>query len=51
MVILPVRDLGGVGVITDVSPYNLPLNAFNKAFNVRFDDGKVQAKPRSKRQF
>lgn len=42
MVMLPVRDLGGVGVITDVSPYNLPLNAFNKAFNVRFDDGKVK---------
>ena len=28
--------------MTDVSPYNLPLNGFSKAFNVRFDEGKVK---------
>jgi hypothetical protein len=42
MVMLPVRDLGATGLITDVSPYNLPLNAYSKAFNVRFDEGKVK---------
>ena len=41
MAILPVRDLGSVGVITDISPYNLPLNAFTTGINVRFDEGKV----------
>ena len=39
---VPIRDLGAVGVITDVSPYNLPLNSFSKAFNIRFDGGKVR---------
>ena len=45
MSILPVRDLGNTGVVTDKSPYNIPLNAFNKAFNVRFDEGKVSRGP------
>ena len=45
MSILPVRDLGNTGVITDKSPYNIPLQAFNKAFNVRFDEGKVSRGP------
>ena len=37
---LPVRDLGGVGVITDINSYNLPINAFTAGINVRFDEGK-----------
>lgn len=45
MSILPVRDLGNTGVVTDKSPYNIPLNAFNKGFNVRFDEGKVSRGP------
>jgi len=45
MAILPIRDLGDTGVVTDVSPYNIPINAFNKAFNVRFDEGKVLRAP------
>ena len=41
MAILPIRDLGSVGVITDTSPYNIPINAFNVGINVRFDEGKA----------
>lgn len=42
---LPVRTLGAVGVITDVSPYDLPLNAFSYGVNVIFDEGRVQRAP------
>lgn len=45
MSILPVRDLGSVGVITDVAPYNIPINGFTTAINVRFDEGKVTRAP------
>lgn len=42
---LPVRTLGAIGVVTDTSPYDLPLNAFSKAVNVVFDEGRVQRSP------
>ena len=42
---LPVRDVGMRGVITDVSPASLPPNAFTRAKNVRFDEGKVSRAP------
>ena len=45
MAILPIRELGNTGVITDVSPYNIPLNAYSTAINVRFDEGKVSRAP------
>ena len=45
MAILPVRDLGSVGVITDIAPYNIPLNGYSTAINVRFDEGKVRRAP------
>ena len=45
MSIIPLRDLGSVGVITDTSPYNIPLNGFSKAYNVRFDEGRVKRAP------
>ena len=45
MAILPLRDLGSAGVITDTSPYNIPINAFDRGFNVRFDEGKVLRAP------
>lgn len=45
MATLPVRNLGEVGVVTDVNPYDLPGNAFNRADNVIFDDGRVQRCP------
>ena len=45
MPILPIRDLGSSGVITDTAPYNIPLNAFSMGVNVRFDEGKVRRAP------
>jgi len=45
MAILPIRELGSTGVITDKSPYNIPINAFSRGFNVRFDEGKVLRAP------
>lgn len=37
-----VRDLGGVGVITDVNPSDLPVNAWGRGTNnVRFANGRV----------
>lgn len=48
---LPVRDLGGIGVITDLNPYDLPGNAFSDARNVVFDDGRVSRAPLFKKLF
>ena len=45
MAILPIRDLGSVGVITDISPYNIPINSFSTAINVRFGSGEVSRAP------
>jgi len=39
---LPVRNLGAVGLVTDVDAFNLPINGFTKANNIRFDEGKVK---------
>jgi hypothetical protein len=41
----PIRDLGSVGAITDLSPYNIPINGFSTALNVRFDEGKIRRSP------
>jgi hypothetical protein len=43
--LIPVRDVGSVGVVTDIRPASLPTNAFTKAKNVRFDEGKVGRSP------
>jgi len=42
---IPLRDLGSVGVVTDVAPFNLPPNAFSRANNVRFSSGEVSRSP------
>ena len=42
---LPIRGLGSVGVVTDVDPFNLPINAFTRAKNVRFKEGKISSGP------
>lgn len=42
---LPIRGLGSVGVMTDPDPFNLPINAFTRAKNVRFDQGDVVRSP------
>lgn len=39
---LPVRNLGSIGVVTDINPYNLPIAGFTAANNVRFDEGKIK---------
>lgn len=41
MALLPIRQLGDAGVITDLTNHNLPTNAFTMGVNVRFDDGVV----------
>ena len=46
MTILLIRDLGSVGTITDVAPYNAPISGLTTAMNVRFDEGKVRRVPR-----
>ena len=38
---LPIRGLGSVGVVTDVDPYNLPINGYTRGKNIRFNEGKV----------
>ena len=45
MPLLPIRNLGAAGVITDVDPFNLPYAAFTKAKNVRFTEGNVERAP------
>ena len=38
---LPIKSLGAVGIITDVEPYELPLNAWSMGSNVHFHAGAV----------
>ena len=45
MALLPIRQLGDAGVITDLTNHNLPTNAFTMGVNVRFDDGVVSRSP------
>jgi hypothetical protein len=48
---LPLRKLGGVGVITDANPYDLPPNAFSAANNVIFDEDRITRGPVFKQLF
>lgn len=48
---LPLRQLGGVGVITDAGPYDLPPNAFSAANNVIFSENRIQRAPVFKELF
>lgn len=43
--IIPVRGVGDVGVVTDIRPASLPVAAFTRAKNVRFDQGAVSRGP------
>lgn len=45
MAIVPVRQLGIAGVVTDVDPFNLPFNVFTRAKNVSFDGGNIKRSP------
>lgn len=42
MPIFRMRQLGGVGVVTDLPSFDLPQNAWTKCLNVRFFGNKVQ---------
>jgi len=43
--ILPIRGLSDVGVVTDIDPASLPISAYTRAKNVRFDEGAVLRSP------
>jgi len=45
MSIIPVRDLGQIGLITDIPGYNIPLNAVTRAHNVIFDERNIRRAP------
>lgn len=40
--IIPINDLGAIGLVSDKQPHTLPPNAFSDAVNVRFNDGEVR---------
>ena len=42
MPIVPITDVGKVGIIEDIPPYNLPPNAWSGGNNVRFLDNGVK---------
>lgn len=42
---LKIRNLGKLGVITDVDPYDLPTEAWSMAVNARFQNGRVVRGP------
>lgn len=45
MPIFPLRRLGDVGIVTDISPYDLPPNALSQGNNLRFTNGKITRAP------
>lgn len=42
---IPIRNLGSLGIITDVHPYDLPPQGISAGNNVRFQDGKIGRTP------
>lgn len=48
MPIVPIRDLGSIGVNTDIDPYILPPQAFNVGINARFENKLISRGPISK---
>lgn len=42
---VPVRNLGGAGIVSDIHPYDLPPNVFSAGVNVRFENGTVSRGP------
>lgn len=45
MAIVPVRNLGQIGIVPDANPFDLPPNAWSSGSNVRFANGRVQRAP------
>lgn len=42
MALIPFHNLGLVGIIKDLSPYELPPEAWSDGLNIRFQDNKIQ---------
>ena len=42
---LQVRQMGAVGIITDVEPFDLPPNGVSRGVNIRFSDNKIGKAP------
>lgn len=42
MSIVPLRNLGSSGIITDVDPFDLPVEAFSFGKNIRFENGRIE---------
>ena len=51
MATLPIRQLGGAGIVTDTNPYDLPINAFSDGNNVIFDEARISRAPVFKQLF
>lgn len=45
MTLVPLRDIGKLGVNTDWSPFDLPVTAWTMATNVRFHDNRIKRGP------
>lgn len=45
MAYLPVRNLGSVGIVSDLHPYDLPPHALSAGVNVRFKNKKITRGP------
>lgn len=45
MAILPLREMGDVGIVKDIDPFDLPPNAFSSGVNIRFANGTLQRGP------
>lgn len=48
---IPIVDMDSVGIITDISPHDLPLSAWSSGRNVRMLDGRVEKMPGHKQSF
>lgn len=42
---IPVRDLGKLGILKDIAPFDLPMNAWSDGGNVIFPSGRVTSAP------
>lgn len=48
---LPVRNMGGAGIVSDIHPYDLPPNALSAGVNIRFENGKIARGPVMRRVY
>jgi hypothetical protein len=42
LAIVPLRDIGKLGVLTDIDPYDLPAPAFSFAKNIRIENNRIE---------